>query len=111
MKTLFVIAVVTLFGCASTPKQEGPTFDEMCKSWVGQPASDLIVKMGIPNKEYKVDDSTKLIQYSYADNSRTVGIPLMGQMHYKTVSYNCDLTFTVKDGVVSKYDYQGNHCK
>ena len=89
------------------PAPSSERFDARCKSWVGRTTEDLILSWGIPAKEYQVDKQTKLIEFEVGGGS--VMVPIAGTL--ANVNRSCKVTFMAKDGVVTKYGWEGNVCR
>jgi hypothetical protein len=107
MRSLLIVTLLALSACASAPTATTEKFDAQCKSWVGKQASDLVSAWGVPTSDYKVDESTKLIEYNRQNGSALMPSPI----GYQSVSMGCKITFTSKDGVIANYRWQGNTCR
>lgn len=120
IKYLSVFLVATLAACATTEN-----YEKILSSWTGQPVTALIDSWGPPDSEF-VNESTRYLTWN---KSETVFIPgtaptyrttMIGNTAYTntvagTPSYNanysCKTTFTVREGYVISWRWQGNHCK
>lgn len=60
-KYLLLAVVVLLSGCASTEE-----FKKYADGLVGQPKEVVIKNLGIPSKEYKINDKLHLLHYDYS---------------------------------------------
>lgn len=119
-KFLLLVFIAALASCATTEN-----YEKILSSWVGQPVANLIDKWGPPDSEF-VNDSNRYLSWTKADSvfipgtSPTYRTTLIGNTAYTNAiggspSYNvyrsCKTTFTVRDGYVVNWRWEGNHCK
>lgn len=92
-KFLFVLSILSLCSCATTSK-----YKEILNSYVGKPKSTLVAKWGVPDSIYRVDKNTEMLKY--VDETLIVN----GKMY-------CYTNFTITDGIVSDWSFNGNTCR
>lgn len=68
-RSLLMIALFILAGCATTAK-----FEEILNSYVGKPERSLIAGWGIPDSVYE-SGGTKYLTYSQSHSSYVAGLP------------------------------------
>lgn len=94
MRILLIVLVAALTGCA--------TYEEtVMRPWGGAPERELVGAWGYPasaNDIVRIDASTKVYTYRYV-TSDAMGNPS-----------TCRITFTLTDGVVSRWEYNGAGC-
>ena len=92
MKKLILLLLFLIAACATSSK-----YETKLNSWLNRPRKELILDWGIPTKTYKVDSHTELLEYktSHKVNKNT---------------FTCKTTFTLIDGKVSDWKWQGNNC-
>jgi hypothetical protein len=118
-----VIALVVLLlgaGCATEAN-----FKEMAGSWIGSTEQQLVATWGPPNGFYE-SGNTRYLSYARSRSGYVPGTApsyqttVIGNTAYTTpyggspgYSYtnHCTLTFTVTNGIVAGYRYEGNACK
>ena len=94
MKKIFTIAIAcTLIGCASTGK--------VMDTWIGHEEGELISTWGAPSNTLALEDRTVHTWNSQFD------LALFGA-HPQT--YHCARTFTIQNGRVVTWAYQGAGC-
>lgn len=119
IKALFLIPLVFLISCSTI----GETLDKI----VGNSEEWLYANYGIPTNTFDIDSDTKMVVYldsanmvmpSYGPDSTSY---VQSYGNYATVrTYNkppaqnisiwCEVTFIIKDGIVSSWRYKGNNC-
>lgn len=117
------IGFVVLLTLAACGTEAG--FKKMAGSWIGSTEQQLVANWGPPNGFYE-SGNTRYLSYA---RSRTGYVPgtsptyqttIIGNTAYTTsyggspgYSYTnqCTLTFTVTNGVVAGYRYEGNACR
>ncbi|PIQ86099.1 MAG: hypothetical protein COV73_05055 [Candidatus Omnitrophica bacterium CG11_big_fil_rev_8_21_14_0_20_43_6] len=67
-KTLILLLCLGLFGCATTAKYEA-----RLNNLVGQTENFLITAWGVPDKEYRLKDGKKAVEYVRKDTIRSGG--------------------------------------
>jgi hypothetical protein len=129
-----LISVATLAGCATTEK-----FNAKMNSFLGQPEAVIVGRYGAPKSVYQVDALTKVLTYrrsgavpvgggttmqavtsqdrgsvygprgtaTYSGTS-TTWVPV--QQPAYSVEFWCEVHFTIKEGAVSAWNAEGNHC-
>ena len=120
LKYLLVCFFIALVGCATTQN-----YEKILASWVGRPVNALIDSWGPPDSEY-VNGSTRYLTWVKGGNvfvpgtSPTYTTTIVGNTAYTNATggspaYNiqlsCKTTFTVRDGYVLNWRWEGNHCK
>ncbi len=122
--SVLIAIILMLAGCATRPTTAD--YDAVLNTWVGQSERDLVLRWGIPDREYSVDPRTRLISYksqrkvhypgSYPTcfghprrdpfmTNCTGGIP-------PTVEYlTCETTFTSISGKITSWRRTGNNCR
>ena len=65
---LFWLAVLSLSGCATTAKYEAGL-----DTFVGKSEDTLIASWGVPDKEYRLSDGKKALEYIRKDTLRSGG--------------------------------------
>lgn len=132
MKGLFLLLIfLALNGCATTAKYEAKL-----KSLVGQNEEFLISTWGVPDKEYKLSDGKKAVEYVRKETVRSGGYtytypqttyqagtidgkPYSGsstQLVTETVPEQkyklfCRTSFIIgQDGRVESWHHEGNNC-
>lgn len=119
MRALIVLASLTLTACATEAN-----YRKVLDSWLGQSEQSLIGKWGPPQGFYETG-GTRYLTYS---ERRDVFIPgtapsyqtsFVGSYAYTRpvggtspmlLNRNCQTTFTVSNGYIASYQYQGNNC-
>jgi hypothetical protein len=120
VKWALVIFVSTLVACATTEN-----YEKLLNSWVSQPVGALIDSWGPPDSEF-VNDSTRYLTWNKSETVFIPGTPptyrttMIGNTAYTNTvagtpsynaSYSCKTTFTVRDGYVLSWRWEGNRCK
>jgi hypothetical protein len=112
--------VVTVGGCATAAKYEA-----ILDSWMGSAEGELVSAWGPPINVYEAPDGTRILTFNSA---RNVYIPGQAPNYTTTVIGNtaytnavggrapmaldlsCATNFTVKNGKIISWRYQGNDC-
>ena len=120
VKCLLVIFVASLAACATTEN-----YEKILSSWTGQPVNALIDSWGPPDSEF-VNDSARYLTWNKRE---TVFVPgtaptyrtnMIGNTAYTNTAvgtpsyyatYSCKTTFSVREGYVVSWRWEGNHCK
>lgn len=118
-----IIAILLLFGtaaCATTEKYEA-----RLNAWLDRPEGALIEAWGPPNSFYE-SGGKKYLSYTSSTTgyvpgtapsyrSRIVGNRVYTDSYGGTPGWiynlHCRTTFTVEDGVIKSWRWQGNDCK
>lgn len=120
-RLLFIVATVLLLaGCATEAK-----YGELLDTWMGATESQLVSQWGVPNSVYE-SGGVKYLTYR---NSSTGYVPgtapsyqtnIVGNTIYTNriggtpgfvVNRWCDTTFTVRDGRIVHWSWNGNGCR
>lgn len=113
-KYLFLLLILTLTGCATEAK-----YRAKLNTYFGFSAKELIDAWGPPDSTYKLNPQTEYFTYN---NSRNVYIPASSTTNVfgntlttdyyggYTENLNCKTTFTLENGTVTDYHFQGNDC-
>lgn len=83
----------------SKPTTEGYT--QAMESWENGRESQLIKQWGIPTQTYEVEGK-KYLLYKKENNFISNG---------NYYHFYCDTTFTVENGIIIHWKYNGNNCK
>ena len=121
-KIFTLIALITVLGGCAT--RAG--YERMCRSYLNQPAINLMYNFGTPIRTYTINGVTAMDFYSestdfvpnYGTNTIAVqdshyrNIGYLQQQntggHYETIS--CLTTFYINNGYVINYKFSGNGC-
>jgi hypothetical protein len=118
--SLIFAALVSLSGCATTAN-----FEKMLSTWVGVSEENLISRWGPPTRAY-ASGRTKYLTFDKSATGYVPGTPptysttVIGNTAYTnthggTSGYvytkNCSTTFTITNGVVSSWRWEGNACR
>ena len=88
---LAALSLTLVTGCATETK-----FRRMLDGWVGKRDSDLVVRMGPPEKSFVAADGSKVLQWT-AEHDLV--------MH-------CTMNFVISPaGKVASYSFDGNSCR
>lgn len=124
LRKLFVpatlLAQLVLSGCATT---EG--YKKVVNIWVGQPEVELVRSWGAPLRTYETEKAKFLVYYSQRDvfipgspttypndfdESGTAFQQSYGGVPDRTLTYSCETSFEVIDGVIVSWSFRGNDC-
>ena len=118
-----LIAVFFISACSIRTTQK---YESNLVSTIGAPEYRLVQFWGVPDKVYKIDENTKVIEYFRRREYHTGSSPstikattIGNQTTYKVqpgsedmvFNYSCRTTFVIQNGVVIKYSFEGNDCK
>lgn len=123
MKKFWILGFFLVFvsGCATTRG-----YEQMLDSWVGASDRDLIAMWGAPDSVYEFDATQKVVTYHHGGSIYNPG---MEPMYYSTrvgntitttpvggvppqiTNYSCKTDFTITNGVVTKWRWEGNSCR
>ena len=113
--SLTLLVILGLSACATTENYEA-----ILSSWVGSSEEQLISRWGAPDSVYNVSENHKLLTYtdsaSYTlpgtSTTQIIGNTLKTTTSpAKTINRHCKTTFSVKDGIVKSWTWEGNSCK
>lgn len=120
MRILLVVAILAISACAT---HEG--YEKVLNLWIGETEEHLVSKWGIPVQVYELN-GTRYLKYfesatftspgslpSYTTTTigRTTYIDSVGGSLPSSETYTCETTFTIKDGLVAAWAYQGVRCR
>lgn len=108
--------MLVLGGCVSSIAQRQAELQH----WIGQPETELVQSMGVPNRTYTAG-GMKFLTYEERQTVVYPGTPYWqgmppywygtgGALPPQTVSYACDTTFTIAGGTVRAFSLRGNGC-
>lgn len=121
----FLIFSIFIAGCA-TNRATTANYEKILNSWIGASEDKLIAKWGVPDKVYQ-NNNKKYLVYSRQYTSYTPGTapryystynsitgavtttPVGGTSGY-TIHYHCKTTYTIENGVITNWQWQGNDC-
>lgn len=130
-KTFLLLVCLGLTGCATTAKYEAGL-----NTWIGTSEDSLIASWGVPNKEYRLNDGKKAIEfvrkntvqtggYSYTVPQTTYQTGTIGDQTYSGTStqylreltpvqkykLSCRTSFIINSsGKVESWHHEGNDC-
>lgn len=120
-KTVLTLIILACAGCATTAN-----YERVLDTWLGGSERDLVASWGIPDGSYQIDANQKIISYT---NSRSAYLPgtaptyrstLIGNTVYTTptggtagqvLQFSCKTDFTIENGQIVRWRYQGNSCR
>lgn len=118
---LVLSVVVTVGGCATAEKYEAAL-----NSWMGHSETELVSSWGPPVNVYTAPDGTRILTFQSARNVYIPGqapnytTSVIGNTAYTTavggrsamnLDMSCATSFTVKNGKIITWRYQGNDCR
>ena len=105
--SILVLLVSLVSGCATTGK-----YQANCESWLNKSDKELIQAWGIPRNSYEIDSSTKMLEFIFDGgtvyNGDYLSMVAGGQ---ERVVNDCRTTFTIKNGSVYAYRFEGRACR
>ena len=117
-KIYLILCFLFISGCASEAE-----FQRILNTRLGLTPKQLIQNIGIPAQTYQLDQ-TQYYVYKY---SSSVYIPQQYMTHFNNygsygtahtnsfggynMHYYCEVTYTIEDGVVKNWTYNGNNCR
>lgn len=113
-KYLFLLFIPVLAGCATEAK-----YRAQLNTYFGYTEKELIDAWGPPDSTYKLNNKTEYFTYN---KSRNVYVPATGTTNLYgntfntgyyggyTENLNCKTTFTLENGTVTDYRFEGNDC-
>jgi hypothetical protein len=119
LSQVLLLSSLLLVGCATTQN-----YEKVLDTWVGAKETELVSNWGVPDGFYE-SGSTKYLTYKNSSSGYVEGTPanytttIVGGMAYTTSSggtsgysynYNCDTTFSIRNGTISSWSYKGNNC-
>lgn len=113
-KYLLLLLILILSGCATEDK-----YRAQLNTYFGYTQKELIDAWGPPDSTYKLDNKTEYFTYT---KSRDIFIPASDTTNLYGSSFttnyyggytenlNCKTTFTLENGTVTNYRFDGNDC-
>ena len=118
------LVFLMLLGCMVSCTN-GRSYGVMLDNWIGRSEKELVMGWGIPDKQYQLDQNTKMISYTSSNTavypgalsscfgtgrnnaiySNCAGLPSMVETYY------CETIFTIISGRVSRWGHKGNNCR
>jgi len=124
-KKVFFPLLVFLTACAA---QVDTVYLTRMNGMIGRSEGELIEAWGVPDKNYVMDDHTKVVTYTRTNDYMTAGgfgtsgcvgsVPGTG-IGYSTCigvppsrlqRYYCDVTFEIAQGRIRRWGQEGNDC-
>jgi hypothetical protein len=134
MKKYLLLILLVLTGCATTQN-----YEKILSSWVGAPESALISNWGPPSSSYQISANSKVITYMRGRNVQVGGFATTTPITTTTtgniyggvnanysstatsyvqsvspvtnIAMNCSTRFTVNNGVIANWAWEGNDCR
>lgn len=120
-----VLVGLTALIVASCATQAG--YEKILRSWVGHSEAALVSSWGAPHRTYDSGSGTRILTY-HDESSGSVRIPtvqshqgMIGNTPYYgtatggytqvPIHHQCITSFTLVNGTVTKWSYQGNACR
>lgn len=115
-KIWFILLAVT--ACHSFGSDN---YNQKLSTWMGRPVQALISHWGEPDSQFSINRDTMALVYvksekygafePYRDTLNYEGIssPQYGYSMYKPVYY-CRTTFSVRNGIIVDYAFEGDDC-
>ncbi len=123
MKKIFLILwLMAVVGCQH---QNGADYEQKLSAWIGMSQSALFSQWGMPNSRFVIDHSTYVVTYNRRFSKRTLK---QDEFYQSTLSrrameigpqyghatspalYYCKTSFTIQNGVVVDYSFNGDAC-
>lgn len=77
-------------------------------TFLNQPKEVLLMKWGMPNRTFKAKGNTEL--YVYKKYRKQTEYEKSMDIYGLYPEYRCDTTFTVQNGIVTNWSWEGNDC-
>ena len=136
MKTIAAILMISvlLTACATTAN-----YERMLGTWVGSSESALISRWGTPASSYDTGHNSKVLTFNRSNTFQTGGQTVMSpittttqgniygsvyggysgtsttyvptQTPVTTFNQNCTTRFTISNGYVTTWSWEGNNCR
>lgn len=115
-KYLILLLTTAVLACA---RQND--YDQRLATWIGQPARALVNRWGQPDRQFAINADTYAMVYiktknqsAYHPYRRTINYqgmpgPRYGHAMYQPIYY-CKTTFSVRNGVIVNYSFNGDEC-
>lgn len=117
-KTCIILCFLLLAGCATEAGLQA-----ILNTRMGLSEKQLIDQIGVPHKTHQLDN-TKYYTYEYSSSyyvPRNSSTNIYGYGNYATaytnsyggytVNSHCSITYTIENGTVTNWRYQGNGCR
>ncbi len=106
MKCIVLILVtLSITACATTNY-----FNHNMNRWIGVNEQKVLSELGMPDQSYQ-GDGFKVLKYMYRGNTTVMGAQGVAGMYHLTKNQEwCDVTLTVRSGVVERWMADGNDC-
>lgn len=130
-RALLILLCFGLFGCATTAK-----YETKLNTWIGASENELISAWGVPDKEYRLTDGKKAVEfvnkntvqtggYTYRSPQTTYQSGVIGDKAYSGTSttyvtevepvrkykLTCKTSFVINSsGKVESWHHKGNDC-
>lgn len=117
MKKYLILLLLAAVGCAG----KGNDYDRQLSSWIGRPARVLVSRWGQPDRQFAINADTYAMVYiknkhqgAYRPYRNVINYqgmpgPRYGHAMYKPLYY-CQTTFSVRNGIVVNYSFNGDDC-
>ncbi|EEO27782.1 hypothetical protein OFAG_00935 [Oxalobacter formigenes HOxBLS] len=118
---LSLVFSILLAGCATTAN-----YEKILNSWLGNTEELLIQKWGVPDTVYESGNRKYLVYYRqntvyfpgtpptyqswYDSLTQTVTTTQTGGYSGRSFNYYCKTTYTVENGRIIHWQWQGNAC-
>ena len=123
--TILLMALSFFLNACSLPTTKG--YENILDTWLGGTEDNLISKWGVPSHVYE-SGTKKYLTYYKSRSFYTPGVaPYYQTTYYQwtgtaytseyggsagyKVNYYCETTFTVVNGVITDWRWQGNSCR
>ena len=123
MKKIVLILMIALCSCVNATVDNG--YNQNLAQWMGKPQWLLFKRWGTPDEQFSVDAGTYVVSYTkiykasawnrskiYAKelSSEVMGIgPGYGTSQQPQIYY-CKTSFTLQNGIVTDYGFNGDNC-
>lgn len=132
--TALLIVLIVISGCATTEN-----YENILATWIGNSESQLVSKWGPPKTVYQESSNSKIFTYSRDRNVQLGGYQVSTPVTTRTngniygdvnasynststtyvqsttpiqnISMNCTTRFTITNGYVKYWSWEGNDCK
>jgi hypothetical protein len=116
-------ACLFLTACASATTEK---YESSLNTWIGRPVTTLVSSWGVPDKQFQVNDSTRLLAYVRSDVMTYPGVPptcttrfstgmattdCLGGFPPEVQKMYCETTFTVVREKIASWKHRGNNCR
>jgi hypothetical protein len=116
MRRLAMLPLLLAAGC-----ETGPSLEARLAPLIGQRESAVIAAVGVPTRTYEAD-GLKYLQFETRRTTIYPGDPYLGRSYGRfgppvlapgpiLVTRACDMTFTLRNGVVESFALRGDDCR